>query len=321
MKGILESKNLSEFMWEEAAKGQLHDFKINKPSSLDKEQILNCINDLSSDVDEYFQYSIAIIHQIITSTVNLIPAELNEEEKRIAKHCLDYSDLLSTQLIPYKNTIHRILSDDVKNEKLNDSTKLKTLKAQRASIVLIFNEVNYVILIAIWFRQHVYEYYYGPKENKAKNEALLVELYTLVKQSLNEIKENQKETNKLIESRNEAEKPKRLQVAKCAKDICRILKNEYTIVVKQDTIEKYLHRFDDDLEMGKKIALPSYEHAMYFDKSHFIVWIREQFIPHYLEHRKIRVKNKTPRRSSSDAAFDEAARQKYKDEEEGDDNF
>ena len=213
--------------------------------------------------------------------------------------------------------------------------------------------LSYLITNSMLLHQVVYEYFYGDAKKKKEKIDLANQIVDgiagllspqlnninrntekaakaaeqtqknteVTNNTLNEMKENQKETNKLIENRNEEEKPKRLQIAKCAKDICRILENDYNIVVEHRTIEKYLHRFDDDLEMGKTIALPSYEHAMYFDKSHFIVWIREQFIPHYLEHRKIRVKNKTPRRSSSDAAFDEAARQKYKDEEEGDDNY
>ena len=242
MKGILESKNLSEFMWEEAAKGQLHDFKINKPSSLDKEQILKFFNDISSDVDEYFQHSIDIIHQIITSTVDLIPSELNEEEKRIAKHYLDCSELLSTPLIFYKNNIHRFLSDDAQNENLSDSTRLK---AQRVKLLQLFNELNYATLIAIWFRQHVYEYYYGPKENKANNASKILNYFALLEsrlsnieknteqtiktteqaftekktanESLKKIKENQEEIKELVKNRNEldAEKMGTLSVEEC----------------------------------------------------------------------------------------------------------
>lgn len=197
------------------------------------------------------------------------------------------------------------------------------------------------------FHQIVYEYYYGSKnkrgefaemakqiaseiitvlsvqindikrgvEQEAKTTAQIKNNTETTNKTLNEVKEKLNVTNELIENRNEAEKPKRLQIAKCANDICQILGYEYKTVVKKKTIEKYLRRFDENLEKGEKIALPSYEHAMYFKKERFISWVRESFIPYYFEHRKIRSKNKTPRRSSSDVAFDEAARQKYEEEE------
>ena len=318
---------------------------LNNPACFDEEKRQAFFKEYEKDInnsDEFFRTIVYIINQTILSINDLIPSELSDEGKRIAEHCKDVSKSMSDGLTQCENTIRAFTLNDMNLDFLDDRLKYKLIIALKKQMGYFVGEMAYIAIYAMWYRQKVYEYYYGPKENKVKNEVLLTELCAFVKQNAkaftnaleqisnnmettnktlneikenqNEIKDNQNETNKLIENRNEAEKPKRRQIAKCAKDICRILKNDFIMVVKQNTIEKYLRRFDEDLNNGKKIALPTYEDAMYYSETNFIVWSRQYFIPYYLEHRKIRGKNKTPRRSSSDAAFDEAARQKYKEE-------
>lgn len=267
LKDILASNDLSSFMWEESAKGQLHhDWMYNKPSFPDKEQLLNNYNGYSNDVDEYFLYNITIIHQIIISTVDLIPSELNDEEKSIAQYCLDFSNILSSTLITHKNLIHRILmDDDAKNKELNDSTILRILKVQKGNLVQGFNELSYLILSATWFRQLIYEYYYGPKENQANSASIIMNFFALFEsklsnieknteqtaktteqaftekktanESLKKIKENQEEIKELVINRNEidAEKTGTLSVEECV-FIIGVIEKKYVELKQRDCI-------------------------------------------------------------------------------------
>lgn len=48
----------------------------------------------------------------------------------------------------------------------------------------------------MWYRQHVYDYYYGPKDKKEENEASIMELFTIFKTQLMNIEKNTAQTVK-----------------------------------------------------------------------------------------------------------------------------
>lgn len=314
-----------------------------------QKEFLNGNNQIYDIAKRYYLSSLADLKKIIQAVQKLIPSELKEDEKETAKFINVLGGIYSIHIYFIERIFQFAFSNEANGKKKGLNAERKD--AARNTLVISSSYCNYLAIDIFNLYQYTYRFFLNTNGEKEKKELMeqiknlsnsyngLLAIFNTLngdtkeiknnqKQSLKdtkEIKENQKQNHeqvvKLVENRNEEEKPKRLEIAKCATDIYKILKNEYKTVVKKKTIEKYLRRFDTALEEGKKIALPSYKYAMFFNQEHFIVWTRETFIPYYLQHRKIKVKNKTPRHSSSDAAFDEAARQRYKETEEENDSY
>ena len=197
VRDILDSKGFSAFVEQDAARAQIEpNSLLNSPAILDKEKLLTYFNGYPNDVEEYFQFNISIIHQIISSMLDLIPTELNNEGKRIAQCCLDFSKMVSTGLTRVIESIQGFLSNDVKDESLNDLTKLNILRLHKSCLVYGFVELNFTIIYIMWYRQHVYDYYYGPKDKKEENEASIMELFTIFKTQLMNIEKNTAQTVK-----------------------------------------------------------------------------------------------------------------------------
>lgn len=168
VKEILDSKDFSSFMEQDASKVQVElSLLPNNPDFLDKEKMLTYFDGYSSDVEEYFQYNISVIQQILSSMVDLIPSELNNEGKRIALSCLFFSKEMSNALTRSTNSIRSVLSDNRIDNNLNDLTKLKISRLQKSILVHLFVELNYLVIYTMWCRQHVYDYFYGPEEEKS----------------------------------------------------------------------------------------------------------------------------------------------------------
>ena len=351
-KGFLNQENLSSFIQDNSNK-----FKINIEKYYKHIEDIQLRNKSDDAMKEFFEITEALyynseqttqillcicsaVRKIIFSINELLPSKPDDSDKETIEliKCALERMLGANEYYEgcINDSINTFFQKDLEKEleKYQDKKALLSVSYRQmyASSMSLLSQMSFNSMIVFFLYQKVDEFFNGPEENKSSIEAALKQLTRMnemiiannqqVNRKLDTIKENQNETNKLIENRNEAEKPQRLQVAKCAKDICQVFRDLYNLDFKQNTIEKYLRRFDDRLEKGKKINLPSYEDAMYYSRSNFIIWIKQFFIPHYLEYRRIKVKNnKTPRRSSSDAAFDEAARQKYDGEDEEDDNY
>ena len=316
LKSLLDLKDIESFSIEDFCK-----IRINTNARFTNDELLKCFDGFPENVKVFYKYNYIFFLKVVKSVINLIPPK---REKRDAEIMESIAFFLITANI-YVNDFESIQQlyacyiDQSSN--IIDPQKNKICMA---TMVFCQSMLFFFTIHCILFHNAVYEYFYGSSDKRDENADMIKQIASTlnaIKKTMNEMKENQNEIKELVEKRNEGEKPKRLQIAKCAKDIGRILQNEYHTYVNKKTIEKYLHRLDTYLEKGIKIPLPTYKYAMYYDKNNFIVWCRETFIPYYLEHRKIRVKNKTPRRSSSDAAADEAARQKYKEEEEENDSY
>lgn len=260
VRDILDSKGFSAFVEQDAARAQIEpNSLLNNPAILDKEKLLTYFNGYPNDVEEYFQFNISIIHQIISSMVDLIPTELNGEEKRIAQSCLDFSKMISIGLTRVIESIQGFLSNDEKDESLNDLTKLNMLRMHKNCLVHGFVELNFTIIYIMWYRQHVYDYFYGPQETKANSaskilniESKLSNLEKYMEQiakiteqaftekktandSLKGIKENQREIKELVKNRNEldAEKTGTLSVEECVV-IIGILTKHYVELKRRD---------------------------------------------------------------------------------------
>ena len=130
-----------------------------------------------------------------------------------------------------------------------------------------------------------------------------------VKQEI--LKDRQKNLEGLIKKRNEADRPKKLKRTTCVLIIVKILKEQYNCdEIKSESIEKMLYRWDKVLEKGEKIPVEGYDSARNSNISFFTNWVKLVFVPYYLNYRKIKGSKRSF--SSSEAAFNEAARKQYK---------
>lgn len=177
VKDILDSKGFSSFVEQDASKAEVAPSSLlNNPVFLDKEKLLTYFNGYSNDADEYFQYNISIIRQIISSMVDLIPPVLNDEGKTIALCCLDFSKMMSTSLTKAIESIRSVLSNDVEDKNLKGLTKLNILRIQKGCLVHGFVELNFLIIYTMWYRQHVYDYFYGPEEEKSEKADMIKQI-------------------------------------------------------------------------------------------------------------------------------------------------
>lgn len=141
-----------------------------------------------------------------------------------------------------------------------------------------------------------------------------------IKNNQYDIKKKQEKTADLVKKRNEEDRPKRLQRARCARCIGRIIEDQFpSLIFKLESIQKTLSRWDKQLENGKKIPVGGYETARHNTIGYFSDWAKIEFIPYYLESRKIKVENnqfspKKPKRSSEEATSKEAAVEKWNED-------
>ena len=79
-----------------------------------------------------------------------------------------------------ESIIQRGLKEDFNETDLNSSISRKANMLQTANLVNGFIEMNFLTIYTLWFRQHVYEYYYGPKDKESKNADKLEQVYAMM---------------------------------------------------------------------------------------------------------------------------------------------
>ena len=244
VRDILDSKGFSAFVEQDAARAQIEPSSLlNNPAIQDKEKLLTYFNGYSNDVEEYFQFNISIIHQIISSMVDLIPTELNNEEKRIAQCCLDFSKMISIGFTRVIESIQGFLSNDEKDENLNDLTKLNILRMHKSCLVYGSVELNFTIIYIMWYRQHVYDYFYGSIDKKDENADVIKQISNNVLQLLSpQLNNIKKDIDKIAKDNKKYIKEIKTIKNKQEKTDDKILRKSKTIIQKIENRNKVEHR-------------------------------------------------------------------------------
>lgn len=299
---------------------KIGDLKSN-PDFSNKEKILSYFDDYSNIGEEYFKYSIFTFRQIISSITDLIPSVLDDEGKEMAQGCKKMSELLSDLLSICEEGIIRSIKDDSIGDDLSDLTKSKISNLKKQFLVYCLVDLNYLTTQIILYRQHIYDYYYGPKDKKADNKALIMELSSLILTPLKNIEkktdqivknsqasielENQIISNQAIDKeeasrehaiiQEEMKKEKRLERTKplklttcleAIKEVYEDPKYNYPQQFKlhQFAIRNQLSDWNQYLNTGGKkgkAPLPKFDFYRHTDKKAFKDWIRDVFFPDY----------------------------------------
>ena len=303
---------------------------------LKNERMTKWLDDCGKEVIGKNQENSAIVSNSLSSINDLLASKSDKEEDEIVKSIRKSSSLIQQTVTSIDETIQDTL-DSIKDQiQMEYETKQTTLMdsfdpeyfgLEQSSVWSSF-----VANSSKWLLSHVTVCFKDQMPEKADDvktikafEALISKRFDIIEKSLEQIiinmakiqakqdvlKDKQKNLERLIQKRNKNDDPKKLSRAICAKIIVGILEEQYKIyTIKSDSIEKMLYRWDRALERGEKIPVQGYDSARNNKIDFFEVWAKVEFIPQYLKNRKL--KGYRTRHSSSEAAFDEAARNQYK---------
>ena len=292
------------------------------------------LDDCGKEVIGKNQENSAIVSSALSSINDLLVSKSDKEEDEIVKSIRKSSSLIQQTVTSIDETIQDTL-DSIKDQiQMEYETKQTTLMdsfdpeyfgLEQSSIWSSF-----VANSSKWLLSHVTVCFKDQMPEKADDvktikafEALISKRFDIIEKSLEQIiinmakiqakqdvlKDRQTKLEGLIKKRNEGDSPKKLSRAACVDTIVGILGNK-NIYINKSTIEKKLYRWDRALERGEKIPVQGYVSARNNKIDFFEVWVKVEFIPQYLKIRKL--KGVRTRHSSSEAAFDEAARNQYK---------
>ena len=292
------------------------------------------LDDCGKEVIGKNQENSAIVSSALSSINDLLVSKSDKEEDEIVKSIRKSSSLIQQTVTSIDETIQDTL-DSIKDQiQMEYETKQTTLMdsfdpeyfgLEQSSIWSSF-----VANSSKWLLSHVTVCFKDQMPEKADDvktikafEALISKRFDIIEKSLEQIiinmakiqakqdvlKDRQTKLEGLIKKRNEGDSPKKLSRAACVDTIVGILGNK-NIYINKSTIEKKLYRWDRALERGEKSPVQGYVSARNNKIDFFEVWVKVEFIPQYLKIRKL--KGVRTRHSSSEAAFDEAARNQYK---------
>ena len=297
---------------------------------LKKEEMTEWLDACEREVNRNNKENIAIVTDTLFSINEMVASKNDKKEDEIVKCIRDSSSLVQQTITAIDKTIQDALDCikdqiqmeyETKQTMLMDSFDPEYFGLEQSPVWF-----DFVVRSSKWLlsRAGVYLLMEQTTEKAEIGEAikcfvtLLMPKFENIQKSIDQlkinqeiIKDKQKELENLIKIRNEADRPKKLTRAACAKIIVDILEEQYKIyTIKSDSIEKMLYRWDRALERGEKIPVQGYDSARNNKIDFFEVWAKVEFIPQYLKQRKL--KGHRTRHSSSEAAFDEAARNQYK---------
>lgn len=232
-----------------------------------KERILDSIKNYPSDVKEYYLYYISTIRKIIASFKELIPSDTDAEGQSFRKYIEKISELFSNIITSMDAATHESLRKAENKSLPKDESKAllqeRFFQLGFFSLTHIFVDFNMMTMLCMHFHQLIYEYYYGPKDNKDENADKLKQMYDLLtnikanqdntslqvnsikkdteqilnsretkNESLKAIKENQEKIKELVKDRNEmdAEKAGTLSVEECVVIIGLITKHYFDLM-------------------------------------------------------------------------------------------
>ena len=311
---------------------------------LKNERMTKWLDDCGKEVIEKNQENSAIVSNVLSSINDLLASKCNKEEDEIVKCIKDSSSLIRQTVTSIDDTIQDTLDSikdqiqieyETKQTMLMDSFDPEYFGLEQSSVwsTFVANSSKWLLShVTVCFKEQMLEKADHIEAIKAF-ETLIVKRFDNIEKSLEQIiinmakiqakqdvlKDRQTKLEGLIKKRNEGDSPKKLSRAACVDTIVGILGNK-NIYINKSTIEKKLYRWDRALERGEKIPVQGYVSARNNKIDFFEVWVKVEFIPYYLKERQ---KNKT-RHSSSEAAFNEAARNQYESRQRqsqyGDDN-
>ena len=312
---------------------------------LKKERMTELLDDRGKEVIEKNQENSAIVSNSLSSINDLLASKSDkEEDDEIVKSIRKSSSLIQQTVTSIDDTIQDTLDSikdqiqmeyETKQTMLMDSFDPEYFGLEQSSVwsTFVANSSKWLLShVTVCFKDQMPEKADDVKTIKAF-EALISKRFDIIEKSLEQIiinmakiqakqdvlKDRQTKLEGLIKKRNEGDSPKKLSRAACVDTIVGILENK-NIYINKSAIEKKLYRWDRALERGEKIPVQGYVSARNNKIDFFEVWVKVEFIPYYLKERQ---KNKT-RHSSSEAAFNEAARNQYESRQRqsqyGDDN-
>lgn len=315
-----------------------------------KKRLTKLLKDYEKQTTLKNKKSISIINNALLSIKSQIPSTISSDEGEIVERIKASSEMIQRAVTSIDSTIHDTLSG--LKEQIDIEYKTKETKILESFDPEYFGLpqspvwINCATESSKWLQKHTGSYFDGQATDKTDNgnsikefSLILSERFKSIETSLNQVVKNMEKIqitqeiiknkqNKLEESikkRNEADMPKRIQRKTCVTIIENILKQQYNFDnINSDSIEKMLYRWDKALERGEKIPVGGYDSARNNKIGYFSDWVKVTFIPFYIE--KHMKKGNRRRFSSNNAAFDEAARKRYKDmryqdEDEDEDDY
>lgn len=303
---------------------------------LKKERMTELLDDCGREVHRKNQENIAIVADALSSINEMVASKNDNGEDEVVKCIKDSSSLIRQTVTSIDDTIQDTLDSikdqiqmeyETKQTMLMDSFDPEYFGLGQSSAWSGFAADSSKLLQA-----RAGAYLKGQTAEKAENGeaikvflALFMSKFDSIEKSLGQIvvniekiqvkqemlKDRQKNLEGLIKKRNEADRPKKLKRTTCVLIIVKILKEQYNCdEIKSESIEKMLYRWDKVLEKGEKIPVEGYDSARNSNISFFTNWVKLVFVPYYLNYRKIKGSKRSF--SSSEAAFNEAARKQYK---------
>ena len=309
-----------------------------------KEAMTKMLDDYAEKTAYENKKNISAVNEALQSINNLIPSKIDDSDKDVVECIKDSSSLIQMAVGSIDATIQDTLADIKEQIEIEYGAKKSTLIDSFDPGYFGLEQSpawsGFTVKSSELLQERANNYFNGPTQGKAENGDSIKEFFVLfmarfenIETSLGQvvknmekiqtsqamIKEKQKNIEGLIKRRNEADRPKPLQRKTCVMIIGKHLNERYKLKINPGSIEKMLFRWDKALERGEKIPVAGYDTARNNNIGYFSDWVKVEFIEYYMNMRAKRM-NKI-RISSSEAAFNEAARKKsHSMYDEGDDD-
>ena len=276
IKSLLDSKGFESFLREDAYHISFDETALSNKvfSEQEKEAIISQFAGYSKDVKEYFNFNLAVIKKLISSINRMIPSDLHEDEIDAAERIKDSVQKMSYAFSLYDDCIQNKLLVLFEQEKETIGARSISAKIHHGfRLMKVMIDLNLLSMRIPLLHQIVYDYFYGPEEEKSEKadmiqiitekvqNRLLLQLTPEINrinsrieqmsktteqaltekktanESLKLIKKNQEEIKKLVKNRNEidAEKTGTLSVEECV-FIIGVIEKKYVELKQRDCI-------------------------------------------------------------------------------------
>lgn len=325
IKSFLDSKGFEYFLREDAYHISFDETVLSNKvfSEQEKEAIISHFAGYSKDVKEYFNFNLAVIKKLISSINRMIPSNLQEDEIDVADKIKDSVQKMSYAVSLYDDCIQNKLLILFEQEKETIGARSISAKIHHGFLLMkVMIDLNLLSMRIPLLHQIVYDFFYGPEEEKSiKNDminqivdgvsaslfSILTSLNRIEEQTvktteqalkdseitrnmLNELKDNQivmnnkiDDVNVSIKNRNDEDEPGEIPL-KSRVDIIEaaIKHNAPNMIIDRESISRKLRDWDKKIEQKIKIPVIGYVYAKKGDVHAFKNWAFGEFINYYV---------------------------------------
>lgn len=179
IKSLLDSKDFESFLREDACHISFDETGLSNKvfSEQEKEVIISHFAGYSKDVKEYFNFNLAVIKKLISSINRMIPSDLHKDEIDVADKIKDSVQKMSYAVSLYDDCIQNKLLVLFEQEKETIGARSISAKNHHGfRLMKVMIDLNLLSMRIPLLHQIVYDYFYGPEEEKSEKADMIKQI-------------------------------------------------------------------------------------------------------------------------------------------------